>query len=235
MEMQSTTTHQQPQVDFTRKAPQSYEFLTGRDGHYLRKRTRLFEACVQVESNPELPEMKESVKWLAPKIPYAVIADCVAFFRAVWAEHGTEAIALLFLDNGKWSASAPPQTAGSASLSYKGNPYGRRPVGSIHSHGAMKAFHSGTDLRDASEFDGIHLVVGRLDLPSPEFAAALHVNGRQFQLDPQAIIDGLPKPEPAGLWHPWLDMVTKANPLERMKISNDEEEGEELWRHFMEL
>ena len=99
----------------------------------------------------------------------------------------------------------------------------------------MRAFHSGTDLRDASEFDGVHLVVGRLDLPSPEFATALHVNGRQFQLEAKEIVDGLPAPQKAELWHPWLDMVTKANPLERMKPSNDEEEDEDLWRHFMEF
>lgn len=235
MEMQSTMTHAQTQTDVTKKTHQSYEFLTGHDGHYLRKRTRLFEACVQVESNPELPEMKESAKWIAPKIPYAVIAECVAFFRAAWAEHGTEAIALLFLDDGKWSASAPPQTAGPASLSYESVQLGQRPVGSIHSHGAMRAFHSGTDLRDASEFDGIHLVVGRLDLPNPEFAAALHVNGKQFSIDPAEIVAGLPKPEPAGLYHPWLAMLTKASQFEKPEFHNDEEEDEDLWRHFMEL
>jgi len=235
MEMQSIMTHDQTQIGVTEKAHQNYEFLTGRCGHYLRKRTRLFEACVKVESNPELPEMKESAKWIAPKIPYAVIAECLAFFRAVWAEHGTEAIALLFLEDGKWSASAPPQMVGPASLSYESVQLGQRPVGSIHSHGAMRAFHSGTDLRDASEFDGIHLVVGRFDLPNPEFAAALHVNGKQFPLDPQEIVDGLPKPEPDGLYHPWLAMLTKASQFKATKLSNEEEEDEDLWQDFMEL
>jgi len=182
-----------------------------------------------------MPEIQESAKWLAPKIPYAVVADCVAFFRAVWAEHGSEAIALLFLEDGKWSAEAPQQAVGPASLSYGSLPQGRRPVGSIHSHGAMKAFHSGTDLRDAEEFDGVHLVVGRLDLPCPEFPASLHVNGRQFQLDMKEIVDGLPEPMSAGLWHPWLEKVKKERPPMREQFKNLDEEDEELWERFMEL
>ena len=230
------TQRRQPQDAAKGSPDQSYEFLTGRDGHYLRKRTRLFEACVRTPSNPNISELQESAKWLAPKIPYAVIADCVAFFRAVWAEHGSEAIALLFLEDGKWSAEAPQQTVGSASLSYGSLPQGRRPVGSIHSHGAMKAFHSGTDIRDAGEFDGVHLVVGRLDLPNPEFAAAFHINSRQFQLDMQEIVDGLPEPASAGLWHPWLEMVRKSKPPVPQQFKNlDEDEEEDLWERFMEL
>ena len=234
MEMPSSTAQRQPQDTVVKNPNQSYEFLTGKDGHYLRKRTRLFEACVKTPNNPEMPEIGESAKWLAPKMPYAVIADCVAFFRAVWAEHGSEAIALLFLEDSKWSAEAPQQAVGPASLSYGSLPAGRRPVGSIHSHGAMKAFHSGTDMRDAEEFDGVHLVVGRLDLPSPEFVAALHINGRQFQLDIKEIVDGLPEPMSAGLWHPWLDMVKKSHPPAIERFKHLDEEDEELWDRLME-
>ena len=234
MEMPTSTAPLQQQ-DATRESlKQSYEFLTGRDGHYLRKRTRLFEACVRTPNNPEMPELQESAKWLAPKIPYAVIADCVAFFRAVWAEHGSEAIALLFLEDGIWSAEAPQQSVGPAALSYGSLPQGRRSVGSIHSHGAMRAFHSGTDLRDAEEFDGVHLVVGRLDLPCPEFASALHVNGRQFVMDPKEIVDGLPEPMSAGLWHPWLEKVRKERPPALERITNLDEEDEELWDRLLE-
>jgi hypothetical protein len=204
------------------KLQQSHEFLTGHDGHYLRKRTRLFDACVKTPVNPEMPVMQESAKWIAPKIPYAVIADCIAFFRAVWAEHGSEAIALLSLENDRWNAQAPMQEVGPASLSYESIP-GLRPVGSIHSHGSMKAFHSGTDLQDASEFDGIHIVVGRLDLPNPEFVAALHVNGKQFPADIREIVEGLPLPQPSGLWHPWLSAVQSTS------------KEEDIWPTFMEF
>lgn len=235
METTEKESRETPQPPIVGVKESGYEFLTGREGHYLRKRSKLFEACVRIELNPDLPEIKESAIWLAPKIPYPIVASCVSFFRAVWAEHGTEAIALLFLEDREWSASAPEQVAGPASLSYSAMK-GRRPAGSIHSHGAMRAFHSGTDLRDAEEFDGIHLVVGRLDLSNPEFASALHVNGRQFVMEPKEVVDGLPEPSSEGVWHPWLEKVKTAAPTEQEKgrVNQFEEEDDELWDRLME-
>ena len=198
----------------------SYQYMTGKDGHYLKKRTRLFDAVVKVDVNPDLPVIEESATFTAQKIPYAVLAEAIAFFRAVWAKTGAEAIVLLWFDKGQWSVHAPAQIVGPASLKYGRLQNGLTPVGSIHSHGAMGAFHSGTDRNDAAEFDGVHIVVGRLDRAVPELAVALHVNGKGFDLEPEQVIEGLPVAAVKEDDHPWLEMVEPSRILKDLATFN---------------
>lgn len=186
-------------------------YVLGRQGAYLRKTTPLFESLLKAGTLADLPEVEERISWRGPKIPYKLILEALSFFRSVLEAHASEAIVLLTLEDGKWGILAPEQTVGAAHLDYKTDPEiaRKRPVGTIHSHCDMGAFFSATDEKDVEDFDGVHLVLGRISLPVPEIAASVTVNGRSVPLALSEVIQGLPEAAKAPKDHPWLAKVKK--------------------------
>jgi hypothetical protein len=88
-------------------------------------------------------------------------------------------------------------------------PPGWRVVGSMHSHGAFRAYASTTDEDDEAELDGLHVVVGDLGGRSIGYAAAVVVDGVRFDLKPSRPSSGRDgsssRPTtgwPGSLWRP---------------------------------
>jgi len=186
------------------------EYLIGKEGFYLRKSNRLCECTVKVPELPDYPDVKETLDWTAEKMPWALIEKTLEFFRAVYMKYQAEAIVLLTYDDGVWDISVPKQIVKSAHLRYRSVDK-VTPAGTIHSHCNMGAFFSGTDDKDVTDFDGLHIVLGRISLPFPEIASAVYINGRIFECRPQDIISGMPGHTKgrAGR-HPWLKQVKPA-------------------------
>ena len=125
-------------------------------------------------------------------------------------KYQAEAIVLITYDDGVWDISVPKQVVKSAHLRYKSVDK-VTPVGTIHSHCNMGAFFSGTDDNDVTNFDGLHIVLGRISLPFPEIASAVYVNGRMFECRPQEIISDMPGySKVKANRHPWLKQVKPA-------------------------
>jgi PRTRC genetic system protein A len=191
--------------------PEGAAIVLGRSGVYLKKSTSLFDGTVRIEGVPQLREVEEEVKWKAPKIPYRLVMEALEFFRAVYAKHKAEAIVLLSLQDGRWELLVPEQEVSGAHLDYRmdAEMARKRPVGTIHSHCDMSGFFSETDRKDVCNFDGVHLVLGRISLPVPEVAASVAMNGKTVELEPEEVVGGLPASHPFREGHPWLSKVRK--------------------------
>jgi hypothetical protein len=186
-----------------------YAYIIGRDGFYLFKRTLLFEAVVKVDKIPLLDEEKETATLLAPKIPYPLIAEALAFFRAVYEKYRSEAMVFLLFENKAWSIEPGAQEVASASVSYENalHKSGKRPAGTIHSHCNMGASFSGIDDGDDMHSDGVHITIGKISEEFPEIACSLAVNGSRFHIESKDLISDLPAAKLEN--HPWLDKVRK--------------------------
>lgn len=181
-------------------------YVISHDGFYLRKQSPLFDAIVKVNQIPDFESIEESLTWTAPTVPYSLIEEALEFFRAVYDQHEAEAIALLTLNDGIWSNVVPEQKVSRASLDYQ-MPKLTGLAGTIHSHGNMDAFFSGTDHKDVAGFDGLHIVLGKIDRRVPRIKAGVYVNGRLFEFEPKDIIEGLPAEHTVNGEHPWLIKV----------------------------
>ncbi len=185
-------------------------YVIGRQGFYLRKSSGLYDCTVKVAELPDYPEVKEAVAWTAAKLPWELIEQTLDFFRAVYMKYQAEAIVLITYKDGVWDISVPRQVVRAAHLKYR-SVDNVTPVGTIHSHCNMGAFFSGTDDGDVVNFDGLHIVLGRVSLPFPEIASAVYVNGRMFECRPQEIISGMPgHSKVKANRHPWLKQVRPA-------------------------
>lgn len=188
-------------------------YIIGREGFFMRKTTKLYDSVVKVEAIPDFELVEEYVKWTAPKLPYALIEEALEFFRAVYDLHESEAVAMLTLVDNQWGNVVPEQKVSAANLDYKVTKI-EGLAGTIHSHGDMDAFFSKTDDKDVAGFDGLHVVLGKIDRRVPRIKAGVYVNGRLFEFEPEALIDDLPLEHGINQAHPWLN---KVKPLKRDK------------------
>lgn len=181
--------------------PDTIHYLAAKEGLYLRKPTTLGPVTIPLKSMPDhlatMGDYKAGLfTFTAPKLPAALVAQVVAWFRHVWQTYGTEAEVLL-----TYKADAEPQyrtfipLQNNSSVSVKSihDPAhirrGWQLVGSIHSHCNFSAFHSGTDTQDASSFNGLHITIGKVDSATPEYAAMVMVNGVQFDFEVETLAD----------------------------------------------
>lgn len=169
-------------------------YVLDASGWKLFKRNGVSVALIPVEAVSGLPTLTPRVDFTASKIPLDLIRRVTAFFRAVYLKHKSEAVGYLYYRSadGAWDFLPPTQTATGASASYDKAPKreGWMVAGTIHSHAAMSAFHSGTDHADEEFFDGVHITVGKLDAV-PEYSCSLVIQGKREMLDPSILIDGM--------------------------------------------
>jgi proteasome lid subunit RPN8/RPN11 len=152
------------------------EMIYGEDGYYLRKENSLFKAVVKVDKNPEADPVKESLLFVAAKIPGNVFRTWQKFANEVarrapgtW---GSEAALLLFYhpEKKEWAAYPPEQKLSSAFVDFSGVTDAMKAfrdmngkewllAGTFHSHPGGSSSPSGTDIKDEKDLDGIHIIV----------------------------------------------------------------------------
>jgi len=158
----------------------------------------------------------EGLTLRAPKIARATLEEVESFFRAVYDTHRAEAICLLYVtpaNGGLWRFIAPEQTVtgGSAHWTSPGPaPNGWFLAGSFHSHGSMSAFHSGTDDSDELGWDGVHVTVGKINSPRPEYAASIVMGGRRHEVEIDDLVASAP---PVDFPADWMTRVSKPEPV----------------------
>ena len=181
-------------ADFSEPADAVYYLLT-RDGLFLVKRTPVFTSCTAVRGLPWLAGAQEEVRWRGPRVPAALLARAVGFFREVYRRHQAEAVALLLSrsEGPTFELEVPEQvvTGGHARYRIGPCPPGVVRVGTLHSHAGAEAFHSDMDDWDERHADGLHVTVGTLNL-RPTYACSLVVDGRRLRLAPLEVFEALP-------------------------------------------
>ena len=174
---------------------ESIYYLVTKDGLFQIKRTPLFRSRIRIPGLSWLEGEEEGADFLLPVIPAKVLGEIMAFFREVFRKYRAEAAVLLYLreGDGEYEIRIPPQTVTGGHCRYEvgPNPAGLRRVGTIHSHAAIEAFHSELDDVDEQYDDGVHVTIGSLHA-KPTVACSLVVDGRRFDLRPEAILEVMP-------------------------------------------
>lgn len=182
--------------DFTAPEDPIYYLLT-KDGLFLVKRTRFFEAAVPAAGIPWLEPMEPGVKLSAPPLPAELLLQAVAFFRAVYERYRSEAVALLAWREGAnaYELAIPHQTVGGGHCDYEVQdfPAGLTRLGTIHSHAGIEAFHSERDEADERHEDGFHLTVGNID-GDLTLSCSVVVQGYRGFIPPERLFSPYPIP-----------------------------------------
>jgi hypothetical protein len=176
--------------------PSGTATLVARNGLFIQKENVAFAATVPVTQLNHLQEVKSEVTLKVPPLPGELFQEAFLFFREVFSVYRSESILLLYYSAEKgYLLYAPGQRVDFASIDYDEaiRIEGYALIGSIHSHGSMSAFHSGTDLHDEVTFDGIHVTVGNLRPGDNHFSLScqIAVNGNRFELEPEKVLDGM--------------------------------------------
>lgn len=131
-------------------------------------------------------QAKPAVTFRGGKIPKALWQQIISFMLWSQEKFQSEAQARLFyhMDNQDWRVVVAPQLAQGlttkelndhpdrAAAYYAAEKDGYFCMGTVHHHCTISAFMSGTDENDERKQNGLHITLGRLDLP------ALEIHGR---------------------------------------------------------
>ena len=134
------------------------------------------------------------------KIPQSFVYRVKQFFAQVVQKYHTEANVIIYYNKETKAFKLFPSEQ---SVSHGGVQYKRKGiihlaemegylrVGTIHSHCDFGAFHSGTDIGDETDFDGIHITFGHNDKDEFTISASIVMNSCRHPIDPLEVIDGV--------------------------------------------
>lgn len=135
-----------------------------------------------------------------PQLPFRDVWRIKTFFKNVVQKHHSEASVSLYYNKQtkQFKVFVPEQRVSHGSVSYKmqgtihleGLEDFLR-VGTIHSHCDFGAFHSGTDIGDEEEFDGLHITFGHNNLSEFSISASIVVNGKRALVEPLQFLEGV--------------------------------------------
>ncbi len=177
-------------------------YIVGSNGIFLKKKIGNLEALVKVSGIPTLKPIKEFVKSNFPKIPAEIFGRAISFFNSIYKKYHSESVVILYYnyESKKYEIDVPQQVVNSARVEYKieENKNNFVKIGTIHSHCGFSAFHSGVDIRDEKNFDGIHITIGELGKITAEkqtvsIVSSVVVNGYREKIKPEEIVDGIEK------------------------------------------
>jgi PRTRC genetic system protein A len=201
---------------------ESFAYILDGQGWKLFKRNGISTALIAVENVQGLAALEQSISFQAEQIPLNLIRRVTAWFKAVYQKYQSEAVGYLFYQPStrEWDFIPPTQSANGASALYEAAPKKNdwKVVGTIHSHGSMSAFHSGTDDKDEEFFDGVHITVGRVD-SVPEYSCSIVVQGVREIVEPSVIVDGMASAD--AVPSEWLDSVKESKPQVLLEVLQD--------------
>ena len=174
---------------------ENYRYWMASNGMWIVKENDFWKTVLPVDSTEELDlqPMQRELKLKGFRLPFQLVSQAVEFFRHVYRASKAEAFLWITQDDetGELGLACPTQTNRPAHVHAEVDdsiPDGHLKVGDVHSH-PCSAFHSDGDVEDELHSDGVHIVVGHLERPIPEFAASLVVRGERIELDPAEIMD----------------------------------------------
>lgn len=179
-------------------------YIIAKGGIYLKKKMGILESIAPVDKISILEEIEPAAELDVQKIPAEKFAKILEFFKQVYSLKRSEACVLLHYNQNKkrYILQVPPQEVSYLGMDYVKNVVydGYDLMGSIHSHGAMSAFHSTTDHMDEKHFDGLHITVGDVNDPLVSVSASIMSNAYRFIVKPSDYIEGLGLVEHTPWW-----------------------------------
>jgi len=177
-------------------------YLVAGNGMWLHKDTGIVKAFVPVENISVLEDLEADVyvECSLPKLPLRLVWRIKEFFRRVVEKHHAEAATTLYYrkSDESFKIHIPQQRVTHGGVNYERcglshvegmEDYLR--VGTIHSHCDFGAFHSGTDVHDEEDFDGLHCTFGHNNKEVFTISASVVVNGIRNQVDPADVLEGI--------------------------------------------
>ena len=175
-------------------------YIIGNNGIHQVKKNDLYTVVQKIEKVNFLGDVEKNAEITYEKIKENMFKDIEQFFANIYKEYSSEVNVLLYYNTGtgEWLWTVPEQTVSGASVHYKINekmkiinaegeiikniPESFKMLGSIHSHGSMSAFHSGTDDSDEFNFDGLHITIGDFD-SLRSYSLRWIVSGEEITID----------------------------------------------------
>lgn len=182
--------------------PEGTYFVVAGNGNWLRKDMGILRSWVRVDNVSLLRDLEVAAvaEWAAPKVPERIVWRVKTFFRRVVGLYRAEAAVNLFFNKATqdFKVHIPEQRVSHAGVVYlraamthvEGMQDYLR-VGTIHSHSDFNAFHSGTDVGDEEDFDGLHVTFGNNDCREFTISASVVCNGHRCVVDPAAVLEGV--------------------------------------------
>lgn len=173
----------------------SNHYLIAANGPFLVKENVAFRAVTPVDLAEELglQKQEELLELKLPRIPFVKVQQAVNLLRAVKKIYGTEALIRVYFkpEDSSFTIVVPEQNASSSYVIEREIP--PAPEGCLlamilHSH-PSEAFHSSIDVRDEARLDGIHITIGDLEEPIPQFDVVITVKGRRYSRRPEEVMD----------------------------------------------
>lgn len=185
-------------------------YIVGKSGVFLKKKIGIVESITPVNQISILNDVQVSAKLkLKSKIRLQDISKVITFFKKVYENEKAEAMVVMLYNEkfGTYLFDAPDQevTAGGIKYSQEQIILSENFIrlGTIHSHGSMSAFHSGTDRNDEFNWDGLHITIGHITGNDIfDITGDVVINGTRFTIpDLTEYIEGIEKviqqePEP---------------------------------------
>lgn len=177
-------------------------FVVSGNGLWMHKDTGIVSGFVPVDNISCLQDLNTEalISCNLPLLPARIVWRIKNFFQEVVAKYDAEAMTIIYYNKDKqdFKVHIPEQKVGKGGVNYKRvgltafdgmEDYLR--VGTIHSHCDFEAFHSGIDIRDEEDFDGLHCTFGHNDKDEFTVSASVVVNGERLKVDPETVLSGI--------------------------------------------
>jgi len=174
-------------------------YVLSKNGTQVRKMSTVVDALVPTNDLyflAESPDDKYNYK--LPILPAALVNKAHTFFQMVWDKFHAEAEVMILYNRRtkEYVLWCPNQSVSGGSVDYKmdeelgelqGN--GFIVIGTIHSHCNFSAYHSGVDIHDEHDQDGLHITLGHVDRADFSAAASIVIDGNRKQVPPEEVMN----------------------------------------------
>lgn len=168
-------------------------YIATKNGIFLRKDLGTIRSCIPVNKISFLKELTPYAELKIPQIDTRHISRALGFLKWVYATHHSEGGLIIYYNpqTHEYIIHAPKQKVSACAVNWDNTvesiPKDFIRMGTIHSHADMSAFHSGTDVQDEENFDGLHITMGHLGAETPTIVASVVVNGTRFPVSKEEI------------------------------------------------
>jgi hypothetical protein len=178
-------------------------YIVAGNGTFLQKNTGIVSCLTQVKDIPFLADVKNiaNLRFNLPKVPAHLTWGIKELFKRVVKNYYSEANTMLYYNKAtkEFQVRVPKQTVTHGGVEYDSlrTDIEENPdpafllVGTIHSHCDFAAFHSGTDVNDEADFDGLHVTFGHNHENVFTISACIVVNGKRQQVTPEDYLEGI--------------------------------------------
>lgn len=220
----------------------NYYVLTS-EGLHIAKDSPLVKGIVPLGDENDnlrrsLAVFSKACKLRLPKIPPLVLARAWAFFARVFDKHHSESEVMLLYNYERklYDLWCPEQTVSFGGVNYKMSEQLQAMqqellqrgekwqwVGTIHSHCDFSAYHSGTDIDDEKDSDGIHITVGHVNQKACSLSACAVIGKKRWGLPIDNVVLGVERTTGESARKGYYISTSTTDDFYKIALSEDEQ------------